>query len=469
MKTEKKSFIKNTMIILAFNGLTLITSFLLRPLIARFIGPEQYGIFALILSTAAVIPALTLLSLNSAILYFVSKHHADKKIIGQIIFTSVSFVTASSILLFIPLLLIMPNLVAQITFWPFLVAYLLAFINVLFYIVQAVQQGKEEFRSFSLTGFLSTFSAGVLSVGTAYFFTDATFSALWRAIGMMLIVAAAFLTLTLAGSFSKNMLKKMFRYSAPLAIGAIIGSTYAVLDRYFIARFHSLAEVGYYDVSFSLIIAILPVATTFFTVMAPRIIRQTRSFPAYFKNVSLATCTIVTAFGLAAYYFSDIIVTLLLGSVYLPATPMIKILALSLPFMAFFGLMATSLNSLGKTKLCSALAILLTGAIIATNLLLTEKFGGIGAAWATFASYAFISAIGITYFRAVHHVHIRNLAIQLALFFLFAAGYHVAFEPFGFKAKAAAYALFLILTLYTQRELTRAILKELNWKALLKK
>lgn len=463
MATERTTFVKNTALILVANVLVLGISFFLRPLIARFIGPEQYGIFALILTTSVVVTAFTSFSMNSAVLYFVSKNHGREKAVGQVLGSAFLFVTALFAVFFVPLWFIVPWLVTEITGWPFVVAYLLSYASVTLYLLQAGQQGLEKFKDFSATLFLSTFLAGILSVGAAYFFADALSAAALRVAGLAFVVMAGFSTLKLAWGFDRKQLKALLRYAAPLAVGGWFGSFYAVVDRYLIAHFYPTAEVGFYDVSYALVVAVIPFASTFFTVMSPRVIKKAEAFPVYFKNISRITTLAVTGFALAAFYFSDIIVTVLLGSQYLAATPIIKVLALSVPFMALYGLNATSLNALGKTKLSSGLAVSLLVALLALNLLLIQPFGGIGAAWATVAAYAMVAVLGTAYVRFKHKVTVRPVAAQIAAFYAFVLAYVFLVEPLGFKAKVAGFTAFGLVALALNADLIQTVLSEAKW------
>ncbi|MBI4361418.1 oligosaccharide flippase family protein [Candidatus Micrarchaeota archaeon] len=469
MATERTTFVKNTALILAANVLVLAISFFLRPLIARFIGPDQYGVFALILTTSMVVTAFTAFSMNSAVLYFVSKHHGQRQKVGQTMGSACWFVTALFAAFFVPLWLLIPALVSEITWWPFATAYVLSYASVMLYLLQAGQQGLEKFRDYSATLFLSTFLAGVLSVGAAYFFGDALAAAALRVAGLAAVVIAGFSMLKLAWGFNRTPLNTLLRYATPLAVGGWFGSFYAVVDRYLIAHFHPTAEVGFYDVSYALVVAVIPFASTFFTVMSPRVIKNTESFPTYFKNISRATTLAVTGFALAAFYFSDVIVTLLLGSEYLAATPMIKVLALAVPFMALYGLNATSLNALGKTKLSSGLAVLLLASLLALNLFLVQPLGGVGAAWATVAAYALVTGLGIAYVRVRHRVTVRPVATQLALFYAFVLAYGFLVEPWGFKAKAAAFVAFSLTTLALNRDLIQSVLADAHLSRFIEK
>src|SRR3989338_2309204 len=87
------TFLKSTAYVLAANFLVLALGFFLRPVTARFLGPSEYGLFALVLSTATVIPALTLFSLNSGVLYFTAKKPQRVK---QPLSTSPAFTIAAA-------------------------------------------------------------------------------------------------------------------------------------------------------------------------------------------------------------------------------------------------------------------------------------------------------------------------------------------------------------------------------------
>jgi len=447
--------------VLAASFAGLIISFFLRPLVARFTGPGEYGLFALILNTAAVIPAMTVLSINTGVLFFTAKKREDKKFVENVVASSALFVSILSIVLFAPLYLVFTLMAPALGSSGFAAAYLLAFGSSLFLILQSVQQGLERFKAFSAFNIASVATAGVLSVTTAFLWHDGLLASLARGASVFVVSIVGFASLKLFGKFDWKILKQLLDYSLPLGLAGIISAFIVVVDKYFLAAFKGVVEVGFYDVSYSFATAVLPLSTALLVTIAPRVIRNVSKLDAYYKRASVVNTVFLTVFALALFYYSDIIVFLLLGRAFVAgATMPLKILALALPLMAIFGLNGSVLTSINKPRVGALLAVLLVFASIVFNFLLVPSMGGIGAAWANLFSYLLIVSLGLAYLVKNFRVSLSKTLLQIVLFLVFAGFYFIFAERFGFTGKTVSFALFALLTFALQREAVFEIIDE---------
>ncbi|HLD63155.1 MAG TPA: flippase [Candidatus Norongarragalinales archaeon] len=451
------SFFKNALYLLSASVLTALLSFMLKPLVARFLGPNEYGLFALILGTATVIQAFTLLSMNSGVLYWTSKAPGRKK---TIVGTVLSMSLAVSALIFFPLQFVIGLFAPALGFYSYAAAFFLSVGLSFFAVFQASLQGAEKFAEYSKYGVLLNFAAGALSVALAFYFHDGVLSAVARGFAILLIVIAALRHFRLLGGFERKTLSQVFDYSKPLAIAGMVAAFIAVVDRYFLAAFKGTAEVGYYDIGYAMVAAVLPFSGALLTIMMPRVIRQQQNLEMYYKKVAQANTIVLSCIGLFFFYYSDIIVTLLLGNEYAPAALPFKIIAFALPLMAFYGLNGASLDSVAKTKMSGLLAALLTLFSIAFNFFLVPQFGAAGAAYANLLTYIAVVAIGWYYLRSRRKVELRESVTQYALFFAFAVAYFAFLEKGGFVLKTLLFALFLAITLFTNRRLAKETLAQ---------
>ncbi len=461
-RVERGLFVKHTALVLAANFAGLVVSFFLRPLVARFTGPSEYGVFALILSTAAVIPALTLLSINAGVLFFTAKKHGNKKFVENIFSTSIYFTAILSVIFFVPLYFFFTVLAPALGFSGFTAAYVLAFGLSLFSILQAGQQGLERFKAFSAVNVASVIVANVLAVATAFLLHSGLYAAFARAAGVLAISLVGIISLKLFGAFDKKILRQLFDYSLPLGLAGIISAFIAVVDRYIIAAFYNTAEVGFYDVSYSFAFAVLPLSSALLVTIAPKIIKNVSKLDAYYKRASVVNVVLLSGFALALFYYSDIIIFLLVGRAYVAGAVMpLKILALALPFMAIYGLNGSIFPSIDKPRVGAFLSVLLVFASIFFNFLLVPRLGSVGAAWANVLSYLVIVAIGLAYLIKNYRVSLGKTFVQIVLFLFFAVFYFLFAEKFGFTGKTAFYALFALLTITLQREAFAEVLHEI--------
>ncbi len=256
-------------------------------------------------------------------------------------------------------------------------------------------------------------------------------------------------------------MKQLFDYSLPLGLASLISAFIAVVDRYVIAAFYNTAEVGFYDVSYSFAFAVLPLSSALLVTIAPKIIKNVSKLDAYYKRASVVNVVLLSGFALALFYYSDIIIFLLVGRAYIAgAVTPLKILALALPLMAIYGLNGSIFPSINKLRVGAFLSILLVFASIFFNFLLVPRLGSVGAAWANVLSYLVIVAIGLAYLIKNYRVSLGETFTQIILFLFFAGFYFLFAEKFGFIGKTAFYALFALLTVALQRKVVLEIIRE---------
>ena len=444
------TFLKSTAYVLAANFLVLALGFFLRPVTARFLGPSEYGLFALVLSTATVIPALTLFSLNSGVLYFTAKKPQRVK---QLVSTSLAFTIAAAAILSLPLQFVVLSAAPALGPAGYAASFFLSIALCFFLILQAAQQGLEKFGVFSKYAVASAFFSGILSLALAYATADGVLSAWGRALAIVAVSAAGLFSLKALGRPSMAELKKILAYAAPLGLVGFVGAFIVVVDRYLIAAFRGVSEVGYYDISYSLVAAVLPFSTSLFTTMMPRVIRQESKLKFYYEKISQANTMLLATAGIVFFYYSDIIVSLLLGQNFAGAVTPLKILSLTLPLMAIHGLNFSSTSSVGRTKIAGLLISLLTVFSLVFNVILVPLYGAVGASWANVLTYIFTSSIGFYYLKTRYGVEIRQVLPQYFIFILFIALYVFFFEGGGFVGKTLALAVYALLTYLANKQL----------------
>lgn len=447
------------------NVVSLGFAFFSRPLIARFLGPSEYGVFALVLGTAAVVPAFTLLSLNGGVLYFVSRCKGEeKKILGS----GILLMSMFSLLFFIPSFFFVKVFVPSLSLLELVSVNVLAFSIALLILVQSFQQGLEKFKEYSVSTALSTALAAILSVLAGYFFLSAFASSLLRAVGMLLVCFWVLWKVRKGIAFDVKKAKELLKYSFPLAAAGFVATFITVTDRYVLAAYHSTADVGVYDIASSLTTAALPFIVVISNVMSPKVIKTPERIAGFFKAVSTANVVLLTAFGLGLYYLGEIAVTLLLGARYAAETPqLIRLLVISLPLIGIYSLSGVVMNSLNKTKVAAVLAASIVVVSLALNIMLVPSLATVGAAYANLGTYVLISVGCLTYLVAKFKVEYGHLVMQLALFVTFMLAY--PFFAAGFVFKLIGLFAFGLLTVLLNRAFFVDLLSILSEKIAFRK
>lgn len=449
------NFYKSAFYVLGANALVFGLSLLLRSLTARVLGPLEYGLFALVLGTATVLSAFTRFSFDSGVLYFTAKNPGKRK---EIVSSVIAFIFVISAVLFIPLQYAVLLLVPGLGFAGYAISFLLSVTLSLFTVLQATQQGLERFREYGKYNVLSSLAAGLLSLAVAYYFRNGFSSAFARAVAIFFVSLSGLLALKVLGKFEWSTLRKISAYAGPLGFAGLVAALISVGDRYLLAAFRSPAEVGFYDIAYSMVAAILPFSGALLTTVMPRLIKQQQNFVSYYRKLSQANTLILSVVGLFFFFYSDIIVTLLLGVRYQPAALPFKLLSLALPLMSLYGLTGASLESFGKTKLSGLLAASLTIFSIAFNFYLIPSFGALGAAAANFFTYLVVVGVGVYYLRKKRSIVLNEGFRQYLIFLSFAVFYFALAEKGGFVVKSLLYLAFLAVSLIVNKPLVLEVI-----------
>lgn len=452
--SERRSYLKNTALVLAANAVSLIAAFILSPLIARFLAPAEYGVYALIFRTGSSLPMLLLLSMNVATMYYLARHQQDKAYTGRIIVTSLAFIGAMTVLCAFPIYVLLLAAVPLLGFWGFVATYFLGFAISLYAIVQSVQQGLERFKAYSVMSCATAVLANLVAFAAAYFLREAIATAFARGAVILLVGVIGLLAIRRFGPFDKDQLKTMLSYSKPLAVGGIVYGFIVLIDRYLLAAYHSSAEVGYFDVGSSFVTAVMPFIASLTVTMAPRVINLESKLDAYYRRIAAVSTVLLSLFGFGLIVFSDIIVNMLLGPAYVRGAVLpLRVLALSVPLMGLFLLNGTILSALKRNSESALLYISLVAVNGVLNFWFIPELASVGAAFATVGCYFVTGMGGMLYLRGRHLVSIRPTVYQLGLFLVFCLAYLLVASQLGFMQKAVFWLLFLLLSWLLHRKL----------------
>ncbi|MBI5226934.1 flippase [Candidatus Micrarchaeota archaeon] len=455
MDTEREAYVSGTFPLLLVNIAVLVIGFFSRPILAKLLGPEQYGLFALIFSTSAVLCTVLLFSLNSGVLYFSAKWADEPEKIARLASTAGGIILGLGVILFLPLFYL-TQYFAGMGWESYVASFALGLGMAIFVLLQSFQQGLQRFKGYGLTNLASSFLAASFSIAASFLMSGAVGVSIARALSFFLILAVGLFVWRRFGRMDASIAKTLLTYSLPLGIAAIGASLIVVVDRYFLAQGYPASVLGFYDIAYSLVTAVLPFTSSLLIVMAPKVIREEQKLKAYHTRlISIKTILLSTA-GIGLFYFSDIIVTVLLGPAYAPASLMLKIIAVALPLMGIYALNGSLLSSIGKTAMAGAISVLLVVASFAFNYFLVPPYGGVGSAMANILAYLVVCGAGSYYLRVRKGLQWGDAKFQLALFVAFIATYFWV-EQFGFGAKVLAVAVFAALTVAMQWKTVREV------------
>lgn len=386
------------------NSANRIVGFLLLPLYSRYLPPEDYGVLALVGMFGEILFILTNLGQSSAIFrtYF---QHEDSQARETVITTSLWIVLTLSIPIGLLALALSQPLAWLITgsseYTPWI---MLGIGGVMFRTLQrmplAVLRAREESGRYALSSFARTLIGLVLAI---FFVVGLKFGG--RGVLTSQLVAEALMCLYLVPVTIKGLTLRYSRqdaqhmlgygiYLIPTALGSFV---LQLSDRYFLKHYSTLAVVGIYALA-NRLSEMLSFPMQAFELAWPQFLfgnQKSPNAPVLYARVFTYLLTVLSLMWLVISLLAKEIVTFMVHPSYHEAYRVVPWLAggFVVQGLNYAGNVGINLHRKVKYR---PLIIMTTAALNLTlNFLLIPSYGMMGAAIATFASYAFQSLFRI--------------------------------------------------------------------------
>ena len=362
-------------------------------LVPRVLGPANYGIFAVIITTAALAASIANFGIDTGMLRFAK---ADAKNFNSIVTLAFkSYLILGFITAFIGFL-VAPSL-ASILNYP-QIAYLLRiafFANILILLTNfytAYLQAKKDFYKASLVNI----TGNVLRLGILLL---ALFFIKLGLFQITIIFFASIIFSVMFGYFAspfklevlpKNESLNFFKYNSWIALALIISSV--PFDNYLLLKFAGPIEAGLYAAPFKILTFIYQFGGNFSRVMAPRFASFNNHQKAKIFSSKSIPFVIIGCFALLILIpLSPVIIPAFFSESYRHSVPVFQILTLG--FTAFLASTIPSsiiLYYLGKSKVSAYITFLKYTILVLMLVVLVPQYKAVGAAWA-FTSSELIS------------------------------------------------------------------------------
>ena len=452
--TLLKIIARSSIMVLISLALSKIFSYSYRIIIARYFGPEIYGLLSLALVVAGMFVAVFSLGFSEGVLRFFSIYRGKNEnksisylfnfsyktlIISSLVaaiisfslsdFISIRFFHDPNMSFFLKVFSIM------IPLWilgPFFLSIMRSFEK-----VKANAIAESILQNFSkLLWIVVLIYLGIGSNSVAYSFFIGILS--------MFVFSYFYCRAKIPIIFSKSkpdkakrkeISKEFLSYSLPLMFFGIIVSLFYWIDSLAIGFFKSTTEVGFYNAVIPIALLLSLVPEIFLYLMFPIITKeyskggQIEKIKEITKQIAKWVFIINFPLFILIMLFPGVIINLLFGSTYLVATNALRFLIVGALFSSIFIISDKLLSMAGKSKLILMDIVLASILNIVLNILLVPKetiFGldnalGInGAAIATMISVIFFNSLFI--FQARHYTKIiplRRKMLRVVLLSIF--------------------------------------------------
>ncbi len=460
-EAEKK--IKNIFTYLIPSGVSNILPFLTFPIITRFLTPQDYGISALAVSTSTLFAGILCCNIDSAAQRYYFEYRKDSKKLSKLINTSLLFmfgVFGISLFIWFFIRGYVSKIVmgSDIYSFPFLIAYIGSFVNILvnFYLLLYRNMEKAKEYSFYMTfstvinAVLTLFLVAVLRAG----YMGIIYGALISQTVILVLLFSHFIT-AYPPAFSFKMLKDNLVYGVPLIAGTFTGSIYQFFDKFMLSRFVSLYSTGLFSIGQNISNRMFVFMTSIQATFHPIFMREmfdngVAGAKAVGRNFSVFTYLSFAAI-LPAVLFGEEIISILAPKSYGGAIDVFMVLLGAIATQTFGKIVGAQLAYIKKAYLNFPITVVGVIVNVGLNILLIPRFHAAGAALATLATtsimnYVFVSIAQrdykIKYEKGFLSALYANLIISMFLLVLMRS--YGVFWLFKYAVKLASIAMFVI-------------------------
>jgi len=386
-----------------------LLAFIISIVIARGLGPEARGDYALFVLSVTLAASMSTLGVGLGTMYYVGKGRHDVRVLlgNSHFLVLVMGALGAAVLAGIGLSFEPRAFVEGRSFW----LYAFAFPAVLeFVLVTAILVGSERFLPLNLSlvsqtlvlvigatvlwigGWLSIFS--VLSLWTFSFALAAALAVAF--IGLDKVSAAKALRPDL------SVLREQVGFGLPGQVGHAFQRMNYRLDQYMVRAFRSRADVGFYAVATGLAEAVWWIANAVSMALIPRLTRMDTERAGEVTPVACRNTLLVSLLAAGAIAASaPLMVKFLFGSEFNPAVAPIIWLLPGIVALSGAKVLSSYFFSQARMGVASLTALISLVFTVALDLVLIPRFGISGAAIASSIAYTVSLAVSLYYYGRI--------------------------------------------------------------------
>jgi O-antigen/teichoic acid export membrane protein len=393
-----KKYFANTGWIFIAKIVTLVVSFFTLAVVARYLGPENYGKLSYAQSFVGIFSIFATLGIDQ-ILYrdLIAHPEKEREILGtafiaKLFFGGLTFITTGFFAWYLNNDIILTWLIGIIAlsfiFQPFGV------LTLLFQARVAAKYSSYVAILISIVIPIAKLSVIFLKEGILYFAAIIALEALINMIANLYIYVSVFKGTPFTWQYSSQTLRSLLLDSWPLLLAGFSAYLYGRIDQVMIQHAINSSAVGIYDaaVKLSEIWGFFP--GVFIASLFPAIINaRTRDHREYIKRfwtLGLFSVGLAGVIASAVFIFAPLIIALIFGPQFIESSSVLRIYIWSLVGAISVTLIQSYLIAENKAKKILVLTALGALANILLNTWMIPLYGIYGAAWATLLSYALI-------------------------------------------------------------------------------
>lgn len=388
-----------------YTGISVFTggiSFLLLPVLTKYLSPEDYGILALFTAMASFFTVLIPLGMGYVLnVYVIEKADLYPSYLKSFIkissiFCVVLTVLVYAITLFYPNIFGLPNYV--LFFLPFVSLLVVFFDTSTSYFV--FKRNIKNFSFFFIGKFLLEITFVILLVVIVPLSWKGRIVALLISLVVINFVGGYYFLkrgIISSQNINREFTRELIRKGFPLLFMGISIMIINLSDRFFIEKLVGLSETGIYNIASTIAGVLLLVIGASINVVRPHIFnllkekKEKITLVKVFVNYSLVLAT--TAFLL--YITTPFIFKYLINDRYFAAIELVHLLIIGLFFWGMYNFFISFLMYYEQNRIIAAISLAGLLVNLTLNYYLIDIYKLDGAAYATLLTYVFISFVTI--------------------------------------------------------------------------
>ena len=400
-------YFKNTSWLFAEKILRMVVGLFVGIWVARYLGPEQFGLFSYAQSFVGLFTAFATLGLDGIVVRELVKDKSRRdELIGSAFW--LKLIGAFVVLIILAIAIHFTSNDSYTNYLVFIIASATIFQS--FNVIDFYFQSKVLSKYVVYANVISLFITSLIKV--TLILNEAPLIAFaWVVLFDSFVLAVGLMCLFLKNStfriwnltFKRETAISLLKDSWPLIFGLIGVSIYSRIDQIMIKEMLDSEAVGYYSVAVRLTEMWLFITTALTTTFFPAIINAKKQDEALYldriQNLYNLLTRISVTLCILMMLFSDFIIQLLFGVDYIRSSEILNVYVWSLVFVFLSnGSWSYYLNE-NLVKLASIRLIYGAIANIILNIYLIKEIGVVGAAYSTLISYAIASYLFNSFYR----------------------------------------------------------------------
>lgn len=404
-------YIKNISWMMAERVLTLLVGLLLSIYLAREIGPENYGMYSYGLSIVTILAVVAQFGLNGIVVRDIAKNINTSDVISHVILVKLIFSIVSLVILYIISIYITePNESNMLLLFSGIIIF--SFVDVFDYWFQS----QVLYKYVMIARLISVIIGCLLKVLVVILGMNIFVLSFAHSLSLLtfsLIILYFFnrvKNFKLKFNYQKEMVSKYFKEGFQIFIGTFFSIVYLKVDQIMIKTELGTEAVGVYAVASQLSEAWYFIPVTIVISFFPTLVKQRENNKElYYKNFQyLLDSLFALALTVSFFVFivSESFINFIYGSDYIESSMILQVHI----FAGLFVFMRAAFSKWVIIEKEYFFSIFTQGLGAVTNIILNyyliEKYGVIGAAYATLFSYMIASYLSLIFYKKTRVIFI---------------------------------------------------------------